>query len=125
MNKLPILLVLLISSVLQGCGAVGHARAKAALDSQLGQPVTNIVGFSGPPTEKIPLGNNTVMFQWLHYGSAQRAGTMSNLGGTLVYTAPQGYTTECRLSITAHTNKSNPTYNDWIITNWRYAGNGC
>jgi hypothetical protein len=66
-----------------------------------------------------------MIFQWEHYDEVHAPGVAVPVGNALIYSAPHSQQRECRVSVVAHTSAPNPTLGDWIIENWRYAGNGC
>jgi hypothetical protein len=110
---------------LAACAQMRAKRVNERLDSFIGKPVSELALIAGPPTNQFDTGSGQRAFQWEHSGETQSPGMATNIGGTLLYSAPQAHRTECRLSVVASTSNPNPTLGDWIILRWNYAGNGC
>jgi hypothetical protein len=101
------------------------AKAKQALDSYIGQPVSNVAINLGPPNGSFDVGNGQRAFQWLRTGSYQTGGSAMPIGRMVVFEPSQTVQTSCRISFIATSPKGGQQLSDWIVTTWRYVGNGC
>ena len=101
------------------------AKAKQALDSYIGQPVSNIAINLGPPNGSFDVGNGQRAFQWLRTGSYQTGGSAMPIGRMVVFEPSQTVQTSCRISFIATSPKGGQQLSDWIVTTWRYVGDGC
>lgn len=113
---------------LSGCVTaqeVNANKAKKALDSYIGQPVSNVAINLGPPNGSFDVGNGQRAFQWLRTGSYQTGGSAMPIGRMVVFEPSQTVQTSCRISFIATSPKGGQQLSDWIVTTWRYVGNGC
>ena len=122
------LIAIAMAVLVAGCGLIAADQAKRGLDSYIGKPLSNVALKFGPPKLHFDGGNERTAFQWEHYGVDQSPGMANRIGNTVVYTAPQTSTTECRLSILAvpaQPNANPDVVADWYVESWSYHGNGC
>jgi len=97
------------------------------LNGYIAHPVADVARRFGPPASSSAMGDGKMTFQWMLYGMGQPSGFASS-GGSLLYSAPQAYQTECRLSVVAAAateNASPAELEDWIVQGWQANGIGC
>ena len=113
---------------LGGCGLIRAEQAKTGLNAYIGRPLVEVALKFGPPMTSFDMGGGKMAFQWDHYGSGQTSGAATRIGGTVLYTAPQAYQTECKVSfvaVPARPGVAASDLPDWIVESWQYNGNGC
>ena len=118
LNALLVIACLLPSpgSTEEHVGASRQERLRAALDSWIGNPVSNYALRFGPPTSSFEIGAKRA-FQWRVTG--QTSGLGVPVGNMIVYRTRQ---TTCLVSFVASTTNPTPTLADWIIETWQYQG---
>ena len=116
-----IIAALALALTLAGCASEQQQQQQkmaASLDPYIGQSIAAYVGVRGPPQAVIDLDKNKKMFQWLM--TAQSAAVAVPINGIIVARPSQQL--ECRVSMTAMTDRPNPTLADWIIAGYQWAG---
>jgi hypothetical protein len=88
------------------------------LNPYVGKSIADVALAHGPPTTTIDMGPARRGFQWTK--TAQTAGAVVPLGGTLVAVPPRQQS--CMISFVANSSKQTPSMSDWIIESWQWNG---
>jgi len=112
-----------VATSLQGCAELETAKQQQKMDSALspyiGRSIAEYVGARGPPQFEYEIGKNKKSFQWVITGQSAAGGAV--LSGGVVVARP-AQTLICRVTFAATSDKPAPTYADWKIESFQWAG---